>query len=96
METEAVSQWINANPDQADYWAAQARRQREAASQSQMVKDKVITLAEATRIQLAKQIEREMIEQLPPDIDPLYRELIKTAMEYVDWRSVADECLSRQ
>ncbi|QDT56203.1 Motility protein B [Caulifigura coniformis] len=96
VETTAVTDWIHSNPDQAAYWAQQAQRQREAASQSQMVKDKVITVEEATRIQLAKQIEREMLDQLPVEIDPLYRELVKTSMEYVDWRSVADHCLSRK
>jgi chemotaxis protein MotB len=96
IETQAITDWIHSNPDQADYWAQQAKRQREAASQSQMVKDKVISVEEATRIQLAKQIEREMIEGLPPEIDPLHRELIRTSMEYVDWRAVAHECLSRK
>jgi chemotaxis protein MotB len=96
IETAAISAWITSNPDKAAYWTAQAKRQRDAASQSQMVKDKVITVEEATRIQLAKQIEREMIEQLPADIDPLYKELVKTSMEYVDWRAVADDCLSRK
>ncbi|HVJ85339.1 MAG TPA: flagellar motor protein MotB [Caulifigura sp.] len=96
VETAAVSEWIGSNPDQAAYWARQSQRQRDAARQSQMVKDKVITVEEATRIQLAKQIEREMLEQLPVEIDPLYRELVKTSMEYVDWREVADECLNRK
>ena len=95
IETMAVSDWIHSNPDQADYWAMQAQRQREAASQSQMVKDKVISVQEATRIQLAKQIEREMLEQLPVE-ESLHRELIRASLEYVDWRAVADECLSRK
>ena len=95
IETAAVTDWIHSNPDQADYWAKQAQRQREAASQSQMVKDKVISVQEATRIQLAKQIEREMLEQLPIE-DSLHRELLRASLEYVDWRAVADECLSRK
>jgi chemotaxis protein MotB len=96
IETMAITEWIHSNPDQADYWAQQAQRQREAASQSQMVRDKVISVDEATRIQLAKQIEREILDHLPADIDPLWNELIKSSMEYVDWRAVADNCLSRK
>jgi flagellar motor protein MotB len=96
VETMAVTEWIHSNPDQAAYWAQQAQRQREAAGQSQMVIDKVISVDEATRIQLAKQIEREMLEGLPADFNPLYRELLLGSMEYVDWRAVADECLSRK
>jgi chemotaxis protein MotB len=96
IETNAVTEWICSNPDKAAYWAEQARRQRDAASQSQMVKDKVIKLEDATRIQLAKQIERELFEDLPPDLDPLHRELIRSSLEYVDWRAVAHECLTRK
>jgi chemotaxis protein MotB len=95
-ETNAVAQSIMADPEQARYWNNQIRRQREAAAQSEVVREKVVTIEDATRMQLAEQIEHEMRERIPQDLDPIHQELLKSALRYVDWTGVADECLSQQ
>jgi chemotaxis protein MotB len=94
-ETRAVTETLLADPEQAQYWREQLRRQRESAAHSEDVRQKVRTIEDATRMQLALQIEHEMVERLPYDLDPMHRQLLTTAMSKVDWTGVADEILAR-
>jgi flagellar motor protein MotB len=94
-ETAAITETIMADPEQAKYWREQTRRQRENAAHSDDVRQKYRTIEDATRMQLALQIEHEMLERIPRDLDPMHRELLMTAMNHVDWTGVADEVLSQ-
>ncbi|MBX3444216.1 MAG: hypothetical protein KF774_17570 [Planctomyces sp.] len=92
QETKSVADHLKGDPDLAAYWADQFKRQREAAAQSEVVREKAVSLEDATRIQLAMEIERQMLESIPHDLDPVYRELLISALANVDWSGVADEC----
>jgi flagellar motor protein MotB len=94
-ETRIVSDWLLSSPDDLNYWQKQAERQREAAARSESVRDKTITVDQATRMQLAQQIQGELAERMPMDLDPMYRQLLDSALLYVDWTGVADEILAK-
>jgi flagellar motor protein MotB len=92
-ETRAVESYFTKDPVANEYWKEQAERQRNAAAQSDMVREKVVSVGEAARMQLARQMEHELKEKLPEDLDPMYRELIISGFANVDWTVLAEKSL---
>jgi len=94
-ETATVEQSLTKDPEAEEYWRTQALRQKDAATESEYVREKTLSVDQAATIQLAKQLETEFAAKVPEDLDPVYRELMTASMSYVDWRGVAQGLVQR-
>ncbi len=92
-ETWAVSLWNDNDQATQVYWRQEASRQAQEAAHGEMVRDGVWTSKEAARFNLAEQLKEEITEAAPDMEASVYSDLLRAALDTVNWREIAENLL---
>jgi hypothetical protein len=93
-ETWAVALWLDNEQATHEYWCAQAKRHREESPRSRQVADRIWTIEEATKYNLADQLKEE-VENNVPEVNGVYSDLLTAALDEVDWHAIAEHYLQK-
>jgi hypothetical protein len=92
-ETWAVSHWIDDSQEACDYWKNQAAKQRKAAPACKQVLEGTWTVEDATKFNLADQLQEEFTDGSPLTTASLYSDLLNEALSEVNWHEIAEDYL---
>jgi hypothetical protein len=93
-ETWLVGLWLDNDAGSYEYWRDQAEECWREAPSTEEVKKGTWTREEATKFNLADQIQEEIQENSPIMDAGLYTDLLHGALSEVDWHEVAENFMS--
>lgn len=93
-ETWAVALWLDNDEGSQNYWREVAEECRLAAPHAEQVKMGCWSVAEAARFTLADKLKTEFEEGSPLDEASLYSDLLRAALQEVNWSEMADNLLN--
>jgi len=92
--TQLVSAWLRADPQKMQYWEDQAQQLWLWAKGTNEVKRKQITADRLAALHLAKNLKRELSQEMAADVNTVQKDLLLEAMEQVNWLEIAEDLLS--
>ena len=92
-ETWAVSLWLDNERTSYDYWREQAEQHRQKAPTCHQVLDGIWTAAEATKFNLADQL-NEVEDGVPLSEASMYTDLLNASLAEVNWHEIAEHLLA--
>lgn len=93
-ETWAVALWIDNERGNYDYWREEAREHRKAAPTCSQVINGIWTAEQAAKFNLADQLKEEIRDNAPDTEASMYTDLLRGALDEVNWNEIAGNWLS--
>lgn len=93
-QTWAIALWIDNEYGSYHYWQEQIREQRGSAATCSQVKNGIWTASEAAKYNLADQLREEIRDQAPLDEASMYSDLLRRALDDVNWQEIAGNWLT--
>lgn len=76
------------------YWREEAEQHAQEATECEAVENAIWTESEAARFNLADQLKDEVTDASPEMEASLYTDLLRAALDEVNWQEIADNILS--
>ena len=89
-----VALWLDNERGSYDYWREQAREHRKAAATCSQVRSGIWTAEQAAKFNLADQLKEEIRDNAPDTEASMYSDLLRGALDEVNWHEIAGNWLS--
>ena len=93
-ETWATALWLDNERGSYDYWREQAREHRKAAATCSQVCSGIWNAEQAAKFNLADQLKEEIRDNAPDTEASMYSDLLRGALDEVNWNEIAGNWLS--
>ncbi len=91
--THLLSDYITSDDQQADHWAAPGRAELSRASQE--AKGNIAAIEQKAIGRLSDKMKAEFVGRIPPELPPVYRDLLFQTLTDVNWDELADDVISQ-
>lgn len=92
-ETTMVADSILEEPDKAERWQGEAKKQLEAAKNSPAVRAGTMTETEAAKLMLSRKMRQQITNEAMQSTEGVYQDLVSTSLNRVDFDALAEEVI---
>ena len=92
-ETTMVADSILEEPDKAERWQGEAKKQLDAAKNSPAVRAGTMTETEAAKLMLSRKMRQQITNEAMQSTEGVYQDLVSTSLNRVDFDALAEEVI---
>ena len=92
-ETTMVADAILEEPDKAERWQGEAKKQLDAAKNSPAVRAGTMTETEAAKLMLSRKMRQQITNEAMQSTQGVYQDLVSTSLNRVDFDALAEEVI---
>lgn len=92
-ETTLVADAILEEPEKAERWEGEAKKQLDAAKNSPAVRAGTMSESEAARLMLSRKMRQQITDEAMQSTQGVYQDLVSTSLNRVDFDALAEEVI---